>query len=509
MEIPLDVSNALLLSYTATYQWELVLEFCQCHLSGSNRMYSHEDDAFSECDRWGNNPLHLASYHHAPLSVVRALIDTHQSLPTSIHRKKRLADIATHDGSTPLLIAVSTGTSSPLIIWKLLDGGSQETSYREACADMKGGTMTPLSEGFGYFKKFEQPLVVNRACSQTTKAEDCALQGYERYALENMLISMHNNFSSGDVYTEDEFMRSLSDEEKKIYTKNKIYLLEFWLCLHFILQRATCDSFEQWRLWSWKTIKQFYTYENILHEELKSLKEMVFPRQKQSSPNNLSNVARRSEQRHKKTTLQNINHDKKKEFRLLHACAATPNCPVSLVQFISHIHPEQLLERDENGLTPLHLAIKSANNIGNTNASSTQRHHACEIIRYIAHVQPKTVAVSIPIKTTRTSAIQKLNNVKNNSTLILNQNPFCYAISNNVNKNITGMEEEEKGSTDVLFCSGLDCRTLKALWKAQPESLTSRDMITHLYPFMLAASEDRSVDVIYFLLRNSPELLMM
>ena len=48
-----------------------------------------------------------------------------------------------------------------------------------------------------------------------------------------------------------------------------------------------------------------------------------------------------------------------KQWRLVHAAAASWSCPLGVLRIALLLHPEQLYEKDENGMLPLHLAINS------------------------------------------------------------------------------------------------------------------------------------------------------
>ena len=45
--------------------------------------------------------------------------------------------------------------------------------------------------------------------------------------------------------------------------------------------------------------------------------------------------------------------------RIVHACAAIPNCPQSLLGLAALLHPEQLVEQDDKGQVPLHKVMAS------------------------------------------------------------------------------------------------------------------------------------------------------
>lgn len=52
--------------------------------------------------------------------------------------------------------------------------------------------------------------------------------------------------------------------------------------------------------------------------------------------------------------------DEDETIQIVHACADIANCPPSLLELAILLHPEQLLEQDEEGQVPLHIAIPTS-----------------------------------------------------------------------------------------------------------------------------------------------------
>ena len=144
--------------------------------------------------------------------------------------------------------------------------------------------------------------------------------------------------------------------------------------------------------------------------------------------------------------------------------AASTKCPMALLKTCIRFFPSQLLIQDKEGLTPLAIATRAeifeeprhVNNDGDDEIELDSR------VQILLRAEPK--AAMIPDKTGRY--------------------PLFHAIENNI--------PLEKG--------------LKELLMASSQLLNTYDPITKLYPFMLAATKEASVDTIFQLFVAFPAL---
>jgi hypothetical protein len=137
--------------------------------------------------------------------------------------------------------------------------------------------------------------------------------------------------------------------------------------------------------------------------------------------------------------------------RDLHAIASTP-CPSSLLRFAAVACKEDLSVKDANGRLPLALCATSSG------------------------IDEETDWISV--------------------TILLDIYPQAAGIP-------------DAGGLLPLHLAIKKNRTweggVKALWRAEPRSLCTRDPSTKLYPFMLAASADSEISTIFRLLLAAPE----
>jgi len=144
--------------------------------------------------------------------------------------------------------------------------------------------------------------------------------------------------------------------------------------------------------------------------------------------------------------------------RILHAAVSAKDCPLYVIQLVIRLHPEQLLVKDEGGCTPLVLAIanKCSEDVVNSVLQSNLR------------------AASIPDSAGRL--------------------PLCLAVETRV-----------YSYHDMLH----------RLFAAEPSAVTTRDPVTTLFPFALAATavdatrndEEERLSSIFELLRVDPSAL--
>ena len=152
-------------------------------------------------------------------------------------------------------------------------------------------------------------------------------------------------------------------------------------------------------------------------------------------------------------------------FRVLHAAAGV-DCPIELVRFILENYPEKAYDRDEHGRFALDIAA-AANN-GNS--------------------------------------VEKIN-------LILEANPAAASIedSNNCTKSKKRRRFPLHEAVSRGNKSWEDGAALKNLIRAAPQALSSKDAVTGLYAYQVAASSGSSVkelNVTFELLRSTPSLIV-
>lgn len=155
---------------------------------------------------------------------------------------------------------------------------------------------------------------------------------------------------------------------------------------------------------------------------------------------------------------------------LHHVCALI--CPMpTLVQFILRLYPHQTLERDSGGNLPLHhtiLALRLQNIVLERCPGKNSK--GIQVFRDV--LASNTTAASVPNKDERY--------------------PLFLALENPI----------------LSWEDGLD-----ALVSADPSKLRTTDVSTHMYPFMLAAAEDREdilgINVVFLLLKRCPEVVSL
>lgn len=142
--------------------------------------------------------------------------------------------------------------------------------------------------------------------------------------------------------------------------------------------------------------------------------------------------------------------------QLLHTAVSLKDCPLYVIQLLASLHPEQLVETDKVGSTPLILALENG--------------RGDDIVDCLIRKCP--AAASVP------------------------------SVSNGRLALIVAITNSYKWKP-----------TLEALLEAVPQALSERDPITLLYPFAVAAAcctdteQDDDVSTIYQLLRADPSFL--
>ena len=163
------------------------------------------------------------------------------------------------------------------------------------------------------------------------------------------------------------------------------------------------------------------------------------------------------------------------QWRIVHAASALWSCPIEVLKIALLLYPEQIFEKDENGMLPLHLALSC-----NTNEIPSSRlQHYYEKVELIFNFYPKAA---------------KIKSEKG-------QLPLHLILTHKM------LNVIEKQFWEKLA---------KKITRTYPEALDVMDPVFNLYPYMQAAvavsdheSEQQqksniSLDMIYELLRMSP-----
>lgn len=174
-------------------------------------------------------------------------------------------------------------------------------------------------------------------------------------------------------------------------------------------------------------------------------------------------------------------------FRPLHA-ASSVDCPRAIVKIATILHPEQLEERDEDGLTPLLLATKApifkVRDLSDNGYLLEDRIHGDDNIDAASHDEEFA-------EESQTSVIDILVQTVTINTACMpspsGRIPLNWALA-------TGKKWHEG---------------VKALVQAYPDGLSMADTETGLFPFMLAAVGNKSdCSTIFELLRHDPTLVV-
>jgi hypothetical protein len=176
-------------------------------------------------------------------------------------------------------------------------------------------------------------------------------------------------------------------------------------------------------------------------------------------------------------------------FRALHAAAAV-DCPRAIVKIATILHPDQLEDLDEKGLTPLLIAAKApifkVRDLSDDGYLLEDRIHGDENFDALSNDEDlveesqASAVIDILVQTTTTSTAC----IPSPCGRI----PLNWAL-------MTGKKWGEG---------------IRALVQAYPDGLSMADTETGLYPFMLAAVGDKAdCSTIFDLLRHDPSLVVV
>ena len=197
---------------------------------------------------------------------------------------------------------------------------------------------------------------------------------------------------------------------------------------------------------------------------------------------------------------------------ILHAAAATPSCPLPVLQFLCKLFPEQLRKRNEQGLTPLLLAaqVPREKNLERQSSSSSLQSAVTLLascpkpikVEPESEVQPRDPLEidsredeSDSATSERTMALQGKSSV----SILLDSDsgaakipdpdgnsPLCVALS----------------SGNKSFCWA---NTIGPLFRAHPLAIQAPEVGSGLPMFLIAAIYSPSLDVIYEITRMDPQ----
>jgi hypothetical protein len=183
---------------------------------------------------------------------------------------------------------------------------------------------------------------------------------------------------------------------------------------------------------------------------------------------------------------------------ILHAAATiAESCPADFIDLILRTNAHMVSFPSRRGVLPLHLAVSTTDS--NKESYELQQQHRSYVVAKLCEMYPLAVSQVCPFS---------------------GRTPFCQAIA-------SGLAWNDGSSSDIGVdsCSFFppdnddDSNTphdvtgpLQTLLQHQPDALYARDLVSHLPPFLLAASithtDDRlETDTIYGLLRAHPQVL--
>lgn len=193
---------------------------------------------------------------------------------------------------------------------------------------------------------------------------------------------------------------------------------------------------------------------------------------------------------------------------ILHAAAGmAESCPADFIDLLLRTYPHMISFRSRNGVLPLHLAITTTTASGDeTERHELQQQQRCYVISRLCSLYPPSVSRVCPFSG-RTPFCQAISSglawsgSKQPDVSAANTSFFVDGTSNNAN-------DDDHNDVDSASSSG----PLKILLQHQPDALYSRDLSSHLYPFLLAAAskqvdERQHTDTVFGLLRAYPQVL--
>jgi hypothetical protein len=164
------------------------------------------------------------------------------------------------------------------------------------------------------------------------------------------------------------------------------------------------------------------------------------------------------------------------------AAALCEYCPTALTSLICRSYPAKAAFASHEGILPLHLAVEISGML------PKQQNGLCLVRRRTKWIQTLVELYPAGVR-------QPTSN---------GRSVFCQAIASGLHWHIGGQPQQNTDEDRV--------GPLQYLWKHDPAALSTPDVITELYPFLLAATVVgdggvNQLDTIFCLLRLHPQLL--
>lgn len=482
----------------STYNWYALNDYCSSFLIAyhSSALVMNRRSMLSTIrkellftDQWGNTVLHSACFQQPPLDVIEILLN----MARQACILQELVSKRSRDGSTALLVACATGATFEVIEALLL------------LSDIRN---SPSMTAYSIKPSFQQLLSQSQKNLTDNKQEQ--LQPCEVNTNENHEVTLVSSYFSSKygkrdlslwlpIIPDDCGATPLSELCNQYHIMRKSSLSKFKLSdTPPVL--ANVSSVEE--LESFPDLKIFWNKVNLVLQA--------------SIPIFKSNQFDKSNQPFMANAMASISH----------------TCPIVLSTLICKIYPPNIFsQRNEfTGLLPLHQAISFSvpffyNSCCDTNGNclSLVSHRSQQIkfqeqqfslVRNFAEIYPTAARSAVPIIIGVCDDDDDdimddggTTNVETNDTKIYWRTPFCHAIMagltwNNYDSFPTNSSYSSCGyfPASQQYSKTCNCNNtndddfmsersvLQCLAKHAPESLDSRDIITGLYPLMLAAT---------------------
>jgi hypothetical protein len=174
------------------------------------------------------------------------------------------------------------------------------------------------------------------------------------------------------------------------------------------------------------------------------------------------------------------------------------SCPADFIDLLLRTNAHMVSFPSRRGVLPLHLAVSTTDS--NKESYEMQQQHRSHVVAKLCEMYPIAVSQVCPFS---------------------GRTPFCQAIASGLAWN-DGSSSHIDDDSCSFFQPNNDsdgsntppdiAGPLQTLLQYQPDALYARDLVSHLPPFLLAASitqtDDRlETDTIYGLLRAHPQVL--
>jgi len=209
-----------------------------------------------------------------------------------------------------------------------------------------------------------------------------------------------------------------------------------------------------------------------------------------------------------------------REFRLVHEAAHCSACPRDLLSLLCRLYPYEALEYDEHGKTP--LALGATAEVMEEPAEWDENEDGFredidleddELLHGDHEIQPNNDG-NAALQNFGSDNLNVLANEEHEQK-VENKNdkeslPSVLEILVQWNPQAASMADKQGRLplAHALVSGKSWTKGVNNLLMAAPRSLETRDILTHLYPFQLAAVHARDIDTIYALVRSLPELVV-